>query len=232
MDKIPFVACINLKSRPDRLHHSKEQFKRASIDNVYYHIVDKSPKGGRYGCYESHLAVYKKALGQGQKYALIFEDDFIINVDDVNLALSRAFRCMKIDRKWNIIKLQATGVIDIVECVDDGIFRCNVLHTRCYMISKRAMKRFVKLGITQNHIDLEQTVQLENKIFVVKPGIISDAGFTSDNNHVDKYSDIVTKLYCYVPQWEHLWSELHFHSPTLCWLNKQNEFKKKYIKTT
>jgi GR25 family glycosyltransferase involved in LPS biosynthesis len=208
MDQIPFIACINLKSRPDRLHHSKEQFKRANINNIYYHIVDKSPNGGRYGCYESHLAVYKKALQQGHKYALVFEDDFIINVDDVGLALSRAFRCMRIDRKWSIIKLQGTGVIDVVEHIDDGIFRGNVLNTRCYLISKRAMNLFVKQGITCNHIDVEQTVQLKNKLFYVKPSIIRDAPFTSDNHQDNAVIQFTTEHRHHIPQLDRVFSDI------------------------
>jgi GR25 family glycosyltransferase involved in LPS biosynthesis len=208
MDQIPLIACINLKSRPNRLHHSNGQFKSAKINNVYYHVVDKSPNGGRYGCYESHLAVYRKALQQGHKYALVFEDDFIINKNAIQLALSRAFRCMRIDRKWGIIKLQGTGFVDVVEHIDEGIFRGNVLNNRCYLISKRAMKQFVKLGITENHIDLEQTVQLKNKIFYIQPSIIRDASFTSDNEQDNPFLKFVCKHRHYVPDLDRILSDI------------------------
>ena len=69
------IFCINLKYRKDRYISANKVFNKLNIINVEFYITDKSPKGGRYGCFESHINVIKKAYHLGYNNILIFEDD-------------------------------------------------------------------------------------------------------------------------------------------------------------
>ena len=69
------IICINLKSRPDRYLSATKEFQKLNINNVEFYFADKSSKGGRYGCFESHINVIQKCYDEGCNNILIFEDD-------------------------------------------------------------------------------------------------------------------------------------------------------------
>ena len=69
------IVCINLKSRPDRYLSAIKEFQKLNINNVEFYFADKSSKGGRYGCFESHINVIQKCYDEGCNNILIFEDD-------------------------------------------------------------------------------------------------------------------------------------------------------------
>ena len=69
------IICINLTTRKDRYESAKNEFNNLNIPNVEFYIANKSSNGGRYGCFESHINVIKKAYIQGCDNILIFEDD-------------------------------------------------------------------------------------------------------------------------------------------------------------
>ena len=72
--------CISLHERSDRRDKIKEIFQKLTI-NVEYMLVDPHTKGGMYGCYESHLALWGRIANSNMKdgdIAVIFEDDIMI----------------------------------------------------------------------------------------------------------------------------------------------------------
>lgn len=69
------IYCISLRERQDRRDKCQMEFDKIGFDNVYYHIVDKSPHGGSHGCTESHIECVKNARENKYKNILIFEDD-------------------------------------------------------------------------------------------------------------------------------------------------------------
>ena len=79
------VFVVNLLEREDRRISSRLQFMQVSPKQkpgeflgfpVQYMTVNRHPRGGRYGCYTSHLLCMQKALEDGSDAAVIFEDDF------------------------------------------------------------------------------------------------------------------------------------------------------------
>ena len=58
------IICINLRNRTDWNESAKNVFNKLKIPNVEFYFADKSSKGGRYGCFESHINVIKKAYIQ------------------------------------------------------------------------------------------------------------------------------------------------------------------------
>ena len=76
------IYCINLEHRKDRKEHSLDQFKKLEINKVIYPHFTKDKRGGVYGCFDSHIKVWKDFLKYpNQKYCLVFEDDFVISKD-------------------------------------------------------------------------------------------------------------------------------------------------------
>jgi GR25 family glycosyltransferase involved in LPS biosynthesis len=75
------IYCINLKHRQDRKHHSLQQFKKLGIPEykVNYLPFEKDSRGGVYGCFDSHVKVWKDffMFHPHETYALVFEDDFV-----------------------------------------------------------------------------------------------------------------------------------------------------------
>lgn len=69
------IVCINLSTRPDKKSHVERVFKEIAIPNVSYYIAHPHPKGGRYGCFQSHIDVIDSAYREGCSNVLIFEDD-------------------------------------------------------------------------------------------------------------------------------------------------------------
>ena len=72
MNQIPFIGCINLLEREDRYNNSIEEFK----------------KGGKYGCYDSHVKIYKKAIKNG------------VNNRNMEKTIKLALKCIKIFPKF------------------------------------------------------------------------------------------------------------------------------------
>ena len=80
-----YVGVINLVERDDRFLNAQQQFAKihpqGKVDQflgfpVHIHRVHRHPKGGRFGCYTSHLMVMQAALDAGCNACLVLEDDF------------------------------------------------------------------------------------------------------------------------------------------------------------
>ena len=73
------IYCINLEQREDRKKHAKKQFKKLNINNLIYLRLTKDKRGGVYGCFESHMKVWKSFLKNypDEPYCLVLEDDFV-----------------------------------------------------------------------------------------------------------------------------------------------------------
>src|SRR5579875_3097597 len=71
------VFCISLNSRIDRRESINKLFNNLNIKNINWWIVEKHPMGGRYGCFESHVGIWKSNIKCD--YVMIFEDDVKID---------------------------------------------------------------------------------------------------------------------------------------------------------
>lgn len=50
----------------------------AGITNYEFCRVDRHPKGGKKGCFDSHVRVWEYALSRGMEKILVFEDDTVV----------------------------------------------------------------------------------------------------------------------------------------------------------
>lgn len=70
--------CICLQERNDRYEASQIEFKKVGLDNtIKYHRPVRDSRGGRIGCWLSHLYCMETSYrnNPNQSYILIFEDD-------------------------------------------------------------------------------------------------------------------------------------------------------------
>ena len=83
--------CINLTTRKDRYESSKNEFAKDGLE-VEYHIVDKHPKGGSFGCWESHGQVLRKIWEFGDDIKLQeYSNQFWLSLFDEALLLSNEY---------------------------------------------------------------------------------------------------------------------------------------------
>jgi hypothetical protein len=76
------IYCINLEERKDRKENIKKEFSKLNIDLsiVKFLKFNRDIRGGRYGCYDSHVKVWNEFYHNSKSnYCLIFEDDFVSN---------------------------------------------------------------------------------------------------------------------------------------------------------
>jgi hypothetical protein len=144
------IICINLKSRPDRYESSLKEFKKLNINNVEFYFAEKSSKGGKYGCFESHINVIKKCYNEGYYNILIFEDDLRpSNFYNIEL-LNESIEFMK-NNNWDIFYLgYFIGNDDIFDnilisynIIKNNIIQYNPCATHAYCLNRNSMKKIL-----------------------------------------------------------------------------------------
>jgi hypothetical protein len=98
------VWCISLKNRADRYDVVCNEFKKVGIfELVNFHRPEKDKKGGKQGCFLSHLHCIENSLKEN-KHALIFEDDVKFSKNwKQKLKYIQSF--LKNNKIWDIIRL-------------------------------------------------------------------------------------------------------------------------------
>lgn len=70
------IICINLQHRTDKKQKVTKVFNQLNIP-VQFYFAKPHPRGGRHGCFQSHMDVIMKAYHDGINNLLIFEDDVV-----------------------------------------------------------------------------------------------------------------------------------------------------------
>lgn len=156
LENVPFIGCINLKLRKDKFIHMKKEFKNNNIKNVHFLLVDKHELGGRIGCFNSHLLLYKYCLKNNYEYALIFEDDIKINTKNIKNTIDNFMYIKNKYPNWYKVNCHNWGIMSLESCITNNICNASGQGNCCYFISKLGMKKSLNTGITYNHIDLQQ----------------------------------------------------------------------------
>lgn len=179
---IPFIGCINLLSRNDRFNHIVNQFKKLNIlDKVNFLRVKKHKLGGRVGCYDSHLQLYRHCLKNNFEYALIFEDDIEFEVKYKKQFIKNINYIINLNPNWSIIN--CSNQFCKIRKINKNIFNAISTNAHCYLISKKAMKKSLKLGITKYHIDnIHASLFNFNNMYLIFPSFVKLIFFISDND--------------------------------------------------
>jgi len=136
------IVCINLLERDDRLETAKKRLEEVGAgDKVTFYRVQRHPKGGRYGCYESHRSVIEQAYMDGLNSVLIFEDDVLFNegwekvVEDVHSFIQSgiAFDTLFLGSK----------ILFVDEKTTPDIWRVKCFEAHAYIVSRAGMKKYL-----------------------------------------------------------------------------------------
>jgi GR25 family glycosyltransferase involved in LPS biosynthesis len=81
------IYCINLKERMDRKKNAEKEFSKIDIQPTDVIFLDfyRHKKGGRYGCYDSHMKVWNDFYinHPDKEMCIIFEDDFKVTENSI-----------------------------------------------------------------------------------------------------------------------------------------------------
>jgi len=167
------IYCINLITRNDRYMSATNTFNKLNIKNVEFCRVNKSDKGGRYGCFESHIDIIKKSLKLNLNNILIFEDD-IRPSNYYNLELlNNSIKFMK-NNNWDVFYLGylasnknyfRDNIFMSHNNISKNIISYNPGATHAYCLNNNSMKKILlhyEKYINNTHYDMFLT---NKKIF-------------------------------------------------------------------
>lgn len=190
----PAIFCINLVSRPDRHVSAVKTMCEMGIDptKVIWHRPVKDPRGGRFGCAESHMFCIRKAYEMKVPYALIFEDD-IIPQQNWQQPVKEVKEFLDRKEPFDVLRLFANINIPL-EQVYKNIWRAGTGSNAAYVISRPFMAKLLLLRYDGVHADCLQALAAEREL-VINTNVFSISGSTSDNEWSVKTQNqsIVTK---------------------------------------
>lgn len=182
------IYCINLKYRTDRYNSSLKTFRKLNINNIKYFLANKHPKGGRYGCFDSHINVIKDAYNNNYNYILIFEDDIKIGKYYNNNLINKSINFMKNNNNWDIFYL---GYYPFsynykYNIIENNIIKSNPFGGHAYCLNKQSIKFILENYhdiIGKQHFDIWLSLSNKFRTFCIAPIIFDQYfKFTTDNS--------------------------------------------------
>lgn len=172
------IICINLRYRTDRYAWAKSIFQRLKIP-ARFAIVEKSPHGGVYGCFESHINIIKECYEKGCKTIMIFEDDIIPTPGYSLKHVQNGIDFMRTHPSWDLFYFGYFAVNDNSDLIfkahsthNKHIVRYSPTATHAYCLNRRSMKKILDTYhpiIGREHLDVyysSREMKLENYCYV------------------------------------------------------------------
>lgn len=133
--------CINLFERQDRYEKMVKNFNENELE-VKFIRNSKHPKGGIYGCFDSHIQCVKDAYDKNLDYCIVFEDDNNIypNCKD-NIKIAEEFYKNNPDTEYII--LHNRGLYHVYEKLTDDIYECTSMGASCIFLTKSFIKKII-----------------------------------------------------------------------------------------
>ena len=138
------IVCINLESRKDKRKQAENVFNKLNIPAKFYTAI-KSPHGGKYGCFESHINVIRKAYQKGLNNILIFEDDVLPSMYYSIDIINNCINFMKNNKNWDLFYLGyciggPLKFIFLPNIIKNDIHIGNILCCHAYAVNRPIMK--------------------------------------------------------------------------------------------
>jgi GR25 family glycosyltransferase involved in LPS biosynthesis len=231
------IYCITLKDNIDRQASASRIANQFGIPLQFFR-VDKHPKGGRYGCFESHVELIRFLYNRGANKVLIFEDDFIPSPGYSSDAIGDILRFMTIDQDWDYIQL---GYLPVQRLHDPSwlwkfpnserhskyLYKFGGLLTHAYCVSRKGMSKILEQSHPLLKLDDQHIPHIDiwyNKIFrdtaYCACPILFDQKwcFPTDNvpaNPVEAY--LIRPMQCNVEKWALLYhiSKMPMYAPVM-----------------
>src|SRR3990167_8184008 len=148
-----------------------------------------------FGCYASHLALYKQALDAKASYALIFEDDIAFSTSERTACdLQRVLDFAKsshADNTWSLIRLYNFATIQYYGSVTTECVHTTGFNMCAYIIHANLMATMLRVGLQAKHIDEEillhgrNTLAVEANIVALAPQVCRSDNTTWGKQHTN-----------------------------------------------
>jgi GR25 family glycosyltransferase involved in LPS biosynthesis len=186
------IVCINLDFRKDRKEEAQNNFTKLNIPAKFL-TVKKHEKGGRYGCFDSHIKVLKYAQQNNYKNILVFEDDFMPTKGYDEKIIKKAVEFMKNNKDWDIfyfgysfINQNGSTIFNASNYSDNIIlFKPALTHAFCY--SQRGINTILKtykIFLGNIHYDKFLENHKELKCYCILPLMFDQNWISGHNNSI------------------------------------------------
>lgn len=184
------IVCINLDFRKDRRAEAQKYFTELNIPARFF-TVRKHEKGGRYGCFDSHIKVLKYAQQNNYKNILVFEDDVMPTKGYNEKIINKAIDFMKTNDDWDIFYFgysfmnQNLQTIFTAPNYNDDIIMYKPLLTHAFCYSQRGINTILKtykMFLGNIHYDQFLVNHKELKSYCILP-LIFDQNWISGHNN-------------------------------------------------
>lgn len=198
------IYCINLQERPDRKKTAINEFKKINIDkkNVIFLEFHKHKKGGRYGCYDSHVKVWYDFYKNHKdtEMCVVFEDDFKVT-ENSETYVKKAIPFIQENRdEIDILFLHD----NFIKYNPDYTNRNDINNkhftngygklTHAYIITRKYIKSIIKKTNNslreqlETHFDIDMNFNKNNLLHSEKFYFCNEVVFLQDNSKSDNYT--------------------------------------------
>jgi GR25 family glycosyltransferase involved in LPS biosynthesis len=160
------IVCITLAGNTARREHAQRELTRCGAGAFRFFVAQRHARGGRVGCFDSHVRVVRAAYGDPSCHTLlVFEDDVKLASTFQPAVLRQVESFVKRDDTWEALMLgffplqpdQGTwrlgqGVLSFItsDPVAPNIYRHgHALLTHAYALSRRGMQRILQAASEQ-----------------------------------------------------------------------------------
>jgi len=199
------VYCINLKHRTDRRIHSLQEFKKIGLsEKVIYLPFTKDVRGGVYGCFDSHIKIWKDFLIRFpyQKYAWVFEDDFVYSSSDPSILKKAAKFVEQHYHEVDVLFLHPYCVKVDHSINNESFTNGYGFGTHVYLITRHYIEDLVRHGQLPQpngrHIDFEMNfhyLDKTNQLYSEKMFYTNKPCFRQLVDKSDNYVNAIDKLF-------------------------------------
>jgi GR25 family glycosyltransferase involved in LPS biosynthesis len=182
------------------------EFRRVGLENkVVYYRPERDIRGGRIGCWLSHVACMQRALESGS-HALIFEDD-VKFIDGWDKSIGDIKKFLSEEPEWDIFRIGAfISSFESPSASTSNIWRAKCWNTHAILMNVEFMRRLLSSELvhhpenTHLHIDDYYHDTKEFSDFVLASPICYQKNDMGTDNHwfpSDTYQNIIQNKYLY-----------------------------------
>ena len=208
------IICITLEGNTDRQQSAIEVFKKLNIP-VKFFVAKRNPRGGRVGCFESHIQVIQDCYNNDKKQVLIFEDDLTPTIAYNETLVNKATEFMKNNNTWEMFQFgymfrfdQFANLFKFLfsKCVEPNIYNFIGLTAHAYCLSRLGMEKILKQAykvLERNTVDIPQVdvfytnILSHENCYCIAPMIFDQKWcMPSDNEPFDLTEKLLRKGQC------------------------------------
>lgn len=181
---------------------SNEEIEKISDRERYKRYFKMFPEKGTIGCSLSHKKVWEEFLKSEYEFALVFEDDVTFDPIEMKICVEEVIKKKNI---WDIVSFEILHngwpikISNLHENKFLVIYLANVTHSGCYIINKRAARRFLEkfypISMGLDHY-ITASWEFDLKFLGVEPRIVCQKFGNSQIkiSKAEKFTDINTKI--------------------------------------